>query len=49
MPEFIHSYIPVSKDGVITNIIRNPNYKNEHHNKASDELIVEGQQVARRR
>ena len=49
MPEFIHSYIPVSEDGEITNIIRNPNYKDKHHNKASDELIVEGQRVARRR
>ena len=33
----------------LDNIIRNPNYKDKHHNKASNELIVEGQQVARRR
>lgn len=49
LPEFIHSYIPVSEEGEINNIIRNPNYKDKHHNKASNELIVEGQQVARRR
>ena len=49
LPEFIHSYIPVSEEGEINNIIRNPNYKDKHHNKASNELIVEGKQVARRR
>ena len=47
LPEFIYSFIPVSEDGEVVEMIKNPNYKDEHHNKASANLIKEGQQVGK--
>lgn len=47
LPEFIHSFIPVSEDGEVVEIIKNPNYRDEHHNKAGANLVKEGQQVGK--
>lgn len=33
LPEFIYGYIPVDKNGNCSDIIKNPNYKNEHSYK----------------
>lgn len=31
LPEFIYGYIPLKKDGVLGDMIHNPNYKDEHY------------------
>lgn len=46
LPEFVYGYIPVSEDGVLGDIVHNPNYSDEHNYvDAEDSLLYESNAI----
>ena len=49
LPEYIYGYLPVSGEGVLGEIVRNPNYTDEHTYIDSEEtLLYESKAIIRR-